>query len=130
MKSVIVGLSVTAVLAFVIGMLFVNGLSPAVSDDVAGSNVIMDGGRQIITIRAKGGYQPARSIAKAGVPTTLRFETRGTFDCSSILSIPSLSISRELPPSGTTDIDIGTLAQGTLRGSCAMGMYWFQVDAE
>ena len=83
---------------------------------------------QIIEITAKGGYTPRKSIAKAGIPTILRFNTRGTFDCSSSVRIPSMGIFRNLPQSGVTDIDLGSQKAGTLQGSCGMGMYPFEIQ--
>ena len=94
----------------------------------AGGNVVMERGVQIVTIQAKGGYQPQRSQAKAGVPTTLRFATNGAFDCSSSVRIPSLGISKTLPSTGMTDIDVGQAQPGVLQGTCSMGMYRFDVD--
>jgi len=92
------------------------------------SNVTIVDGKQIIEIRAKGGYSPRNSVAKAGMPTILRFDTSGTFDCSSAVRIPSMNISRNLPASGTTDIDLGNPKLGTLQGTCGMGMYPFQIE--
>lgn len=95
---------------------------------VPANNVSIVNGIQIVEIRAKGGYQPRVSIAKAGLPTVLRFNTAGTFDCSASIRIPSLGISKILPQSGSTDIDLGSSTLGTLQGSCGMGMYPFQID--
>lgn len=92
------------------------------------NNVSMVDGKQIITINAKGGYQPTNSIAKAGVPTVIRFDTKGTFDCSSSIRIPSMNITKVLPQTGTTDIDIGSQQVATLQGTCGMGMYPFEVE--
>lgn len=91
-------------------------------------NVTIENGIQIIEIKAKGGYIPRTSIAKAGIPTILRFNTNGTFDCSSSVRIPSLNVSRSLPISGVTDIDLGNSKPGILQGSCGMGMYPFEID--
>jgi plastocyanin domain-containing protein len=91
-------------------------------------NVTVVDGKQIIEIKAKGGYSPRVSIAKANLPTILRFNTNGTFDCSSSVRIPSMNISKVLPNSGTTDIDLGNSKLGTLQGTCGMGMYPFQVE--
>ncbi len=96
----------------------------------SGSNVVIVDGQQIVTINVKGGYVPEVSSVKAGIPTTLRFETNGTFDCSGSVRISSLGINKTLPSSGTTDINIGTLSQGTLQGTCSMGMYQFQIQAQ
>ena len=91
-------------------------------------NVSVVGGKQIIEINAKGGYTPRVSFAKANLPTTLRFNTNGTFDCSASVRIPSLNISKLLPNSGTTDIDLGNQKLGTLHGTCGMGMYPFTIE--
>ncbi len=94
------------------------------------SATVVDG-MQFIDISAKGGYSPRVVVAKAGMPTTLRVATNGTFDCSSSLVIPKLSYQKFLPSSGTEDIPISAeQAQGTLQGLCAMGMYSFQVRFE
>jgi plastocyanin domain-containing protein len=95
---------------------------------VAVDNVTTVNGEQIIEIKAKGGYQPRKSIAKAGMPTILRFDTNGTFDCSASVRISSLNISKVLPQSGVTDISIGVGQVGVLQGTCGMGMYPFEVD--
>ncbi|MDO8579411.1 MAG: hypothetical protein Q7R72_00885 [bacterium] len=92
------------------------------------NNVSIVDGKQIIEIRARGGYQPRVSTARAGLPTILRFNTAGTFDCSSSVRIPSLGISKMLPQSGATDIDLGNPILGTLVGSCGMGMYPFEIE--
>ncbi len=94
------------------------------------NNVSMVDGKQIVEIRAKGGYQPRVSTAKAGLPTILRFNTAGTFDCSAAVRIPSLDISKILPQSGATDINLGNPKFGTLSGSCGMGMYPFEIKFE
>lgn len=93
-------------------------------------NVSQEGEKQIVSIEAKGGYTPKISTAKSGIPTTLRVTTNSTFDCSSQLRIPSLNISETLPPSGTTNISLGILKPGTLQGTCAMGMYRFDIIVE
>jgi plastocyanin domain-containing protein len=90
----------------------------------------MDGDRQIVEITAKGGYLPRMSTVKAGVPTVLRFNTKGTFDCSSSVRIPSLNISQVLPASGSTDIALGALVEGVLKGTCGMGMYPFELNVQ
>ena len=96
----------------------------------ASSNVVVVGGQQIVTITAKGGYQPEASVVQAGIPTVIRFETNGSFDCSSSVRIPDLGISKNLPSSGTTDVNVGTLSAGILQGTCSMGMYQFELDVQ
>jgi len=124
MKATITSIIVTLIL---IGGAFVltrNNTGQTINEN----NVSIVDGKQIIEINAKGGYQPRKSIAKAGVPTIIRFNTKGTFDCSSAIRIPSMGISRSLPQTGSVDIDIGNGKLGILQGSCGMGMYPFEVD--
>ena len=85
-------------------------------------------GKQIIEIHAKGGYQPRKIAAQSNIPTILRFDTSGTFDCSASVRIPSMDITQNLPASGSVDIPIGTQASSTLQGTCSMGMYPFEID--
>lgn len=96
--------------------------------EVAVNNFSIVDGKQIVAIHAKGGFLPRKSIAKAGLPTILRFDTSGTFDCSSIVLIPKLGIKKSLPPSGVTDIDLGVSKIGVIQGMCGMGMYPFEID--
>lgn len=122
------------IITIAVGLLLLVGLfvilsdKPSTPDNQPNATITDD--RQIITITAKGGYSPQNTVARAGVPTILRFKTNGTFDCSSALRIASLDIDKNLPPSGTTDIDIGTPTAGTLEGNCSMGMFPFAVKFE
>lgn len=105
-----------------------NNDRPVVVDNQNADNVSIVDGKQIVEITAKGGYYPRVSAAKSGTPTTLRFNTRGTFDCSAAVRIPKLNITEYLPQSGVTDIDLGTQPRGTLQGTCGMGMYPFEIE--
>lgn len=126
MKATIISIIVAVVL---IGGAFILTRSGSDAGQVVNANnVSVVDGKQIIEISAKGGYQPRKSIAKAGIPTVIRFNTKGTFDCSSSVRIPSLGISKSLPQTGSTDIDIGEGKLGTLQGTCGMGMYPFEVE--
>jgi len=125
MKSTVISIIATAILIGGAFMLTKNGGSEPVA---VADNVTVVDGKQIIEIQAKGGYQPRKSIAKAGIPTILRFNTNGTFDCSSSVRIPSMDVSQVLPQTGSTDIDLGTQKVATLQGTCGMGMYPFEVS--
>ena len=107
---------------------FKSNSSTQTTSTVSNNNVNMEDGKQIIVLTAKGGYTPRRSVAKAGVPTVLRVDTNGTFDCSSAIRIPELKLSKNLPPTGKTDIDLGTPKAGLFAGTCGMGMYPFEID--
>ena len=118
----------TVVIFFTAAYFFVNGTGTSADTTGFANNVSIEKGIQIVEIQAKGGYQPRQSVAKAGIPTIIRFNTNGTFDCSTAMRIPSLGISKILPRSGATDIDIGNPQVATLKGSCSMGMYRFEID--
>lgn len=118
------GIILVAAIAFIL-----NGPARPAASPPAGANVAVVDGTQIVTLKAKGGYQPGTSAVKAGMPTILRIETDATFDCSSQVRIPSLGIEKSLPPAGRTDITLGSLQPGTLEGTCAMGMYRFSIEA-
>lgn len=123
----------TAIVIIAIGLLvaaFILLLGPINTSESKGTvdNVSIVDGKQIVEIGAKGGYQPKNSIAKADIPTVLRVETRGTFDCSSALAIPDIGYRENLPPSGVTEINIPPQKSGAvLQGLCGMGMYTFKV---
>ena len=98
------------------------------SGGASGVATVVDG-KQFIDITAKGGYSPRVVTAKAGMPTVLRVQTNGTFDCSASLVIPKLSYQKFLQSSGTEEIIISPeAAQGTMKGLCSMGMYSFEID--
>lgn len=119
--------SIAVIIVLIGGTIFFtkSNAQPAVVPSA--DNVSVVDGRQIIELNAKGGYLPMQSTAKAGIPTTLRLNTNGTFDCSSSIRIPSMNISKNLPPTGTTDIDIGTQGVSKFQGTCGMGMYPFEI---
>jgi plastocyanin domain-containing protein len=115
-----------------LGAVFLFGGRPSrpVAAVPAGENVSVVDGTQIVTIKVKGGYRPGTSTVKAGMPTILRFETNATYDCASQVRIPSLGVNETLPPTGATDLALGTLQPGTLQGTCGMGMYRFTIEAK
>lgn len=116
--------------ALVVGAVVLSsGSSGGGNQAASADNVSERGGKQVISVTAKGGYAPRFSSARAGVPSVLRVETRGTFDCSSALSIPSLRYRAYLPPSGVTEIEVPPQKAGSvLQGLCAMGMYSFAIE--
>lgn len=116
--------------ALIIGgaIFFTSKNSPQVADTAPANNVTVVDGKQIVEVDVKGGYHPKVSTAKAGMPTVLRFNTNGSYDCSTSVRIPSMGLSKSLPPSGSTDVDLGSPQVATLQGVCGMGMYSFQVN--
>ena len=121
-------ISIIIATALIGGVLFIGKNKSETENNIPVNNVSVVGGKQIIEIKAKGGYFPKKSIAKADIPTIIRFNGAGTFDCSSFVRIPDKNISQNLSQSATTDVDIGTPKVGTLDGFCGMGMYPFEIE--
>lgn len=89
----------------------------------------MEGGVQIIHVFARAGYEPNVIEAKAGIPTRLEVETKGTYDCSAVFTIPSLQYRKMLPPTGVTVVDIPVQKPGgQVHALCAMGMYTLDMN--
>jgi plastocyanin domain-containing protein len=128
MKETILSIIVAG--ALIGGAILMSGGNQEKGTEVSVNNVTVVDGKQIIEITAKGGYLPEKSVASAGIPTVLRINTKGTFDCSSSVRVPSMNISQNLPPSGVTDIDLGTLSKGIIDGTCSMGMYPFEIEVK
>lgn len=130
MKSTPFSILVAAII--ISGTLFIvlgRGSSATSTDSTASAqNVTVTDNVQTVEIKAKGGYWPRKTIAKAGIPTVLRVNTAGTYDCSAAIRIPSLSIAKMLPPNGTSEIALGTPGAGRLNGTCGMGMYNFEIQ--
>ncbi len=128
MKLTIVSIIISAGVVFS-AILFANNRDSSGLPDkepVAVSQVI--DGKQVIEIKAKGGYTPREILAKADILTVIRIKTQGTFDCSSALVIPSLNYRKNLAPSGVTEIEVPSQKIGTvINGTCAMGMYGFSI---
>ena len=127
MKSTI--LSITLAVALIGGALYLaQGGDGRGGDGITlADNVSIVDSKQIIEIRAKGGYQPRQSVAQAGISTVIRFNGKGSFDCSLAVRIPSLGVSQTLSRTEFTDIGLGVPKAGVLNGSCGMGMYPFQI---
>jgi len=132
METKITAISIFAAAILIGGIIIFIGWDSNLSDTASSqtiNNVSMLDGKQIITISAKGGYLPRVTTAKADIPTIIKVDTRGTFDCSSALVIPSLGYRKNLPPSGETLIDVPPQKIGaSLQGLCAMGMYNFSIN--
>jgi plastocyanin domain-containing protein len=130
MKGTII--SVVIALVLIVGATMIGQNNTQVEAEPATAEIVEGGmstDSQIINIDAKGGYSPNKISARAGIPTTIKVMTRGTFDCSSALTIPSIGYRTNLPPSGVTEIEIPPQVAGTtLEGTCQMGMYGFTIN--
>ena len=128
MKKNIITVIIVSVILIAFALIITNKSNQTTSQKVPVNNVSIVNNVQIIELQAKGGYTPRVSKALAGIPTILRINTNGTFDCSSSVRIPTMNIFKSLPQSGTTDIDLGTQKVGKLQGTCGMGMYPFEIN--
>lgn len=122
-------IAIFAAIFIILGAIIYSGSEKNQVEFDSGDSVLIVDGRQIIEIDAKGGYWPKEIDAKSEIPTILRFNTSNTFDCSSALVIPSINYSKNLPPNGSTEVDLEPQKSGTkLRGLCSMGMYGFIIN--
>jgi plastocyanin domain-containing protein len=130
MNKVIIGSLVVMILAIGgIFMLLRGGGSNAPTSSTGQTNLAVIDGKQVIEIKAKGGYAPRVTVAKANMPTVINVQTNGTFDCSSALTVPAIGFRTMLPSSGVTPIEISPQKPGTtIKGVCSMGMYNFAVN--
>lgn len=115
---------------FFVGLLVLGTVLRGQSSQISGNSILEDD-RQVVAIAAKGGYQPSFVTAQAGVATDIRISTDGTYDCSSSVMISSLGYRKMLAATGTETISLtAEQAQGTLEGTCSMGMYRFEIAFE
>ena len=97
--------------------------------NIAANAIMEKDGVQYINILVRGGYTPSQIKAKAGVTTKLVFETKGTYDCSSAISIPQLNYRAMLPATGSTVVEIpAEKAQNNLDIVCSVGMFRAQIE--
>lgn len=86
------------------------------------------GVQQIVVNARDSSYSPAITSAQAGISTVLTIRTNATTGCTKSIVIPALGIERQLPETGDTVFDLGTLQPGTIRFTCSMGMYSGRID--
>lgn len=121
-------ISILAAIILISGIFFIATYENN-SDTDTGNNVSIVNDQQIIEISARGGYFPRTSFAKAGIPTTIKVTTNGTYDCSAALVIPSIGYQKFLAASGVTNVEIPPQKSGTtIQGFCSMGMYNFDIN--
>ena len=69
------------------------------------------------------GYTPRNFSVKVNQPVNLKLSTQGTYSCASVFTIPSLNITKVLPPVGTSEVTFTPTKTGLLSFACGMGMY-------
>lgn len=73
-------------------------------------------------------YSPAVMQAKAGQPYKLVINSQQNTGCGRAFVIPSLGMQQTLPVDGETTISLPAQKPGTMRLTCAMGMYHAQIQ--
>ena len=128
-KNTIISLVFISIMLLVmIAVLTFLSENSVVTTDSIGYSTI-ENGKQILTIRAVGdGYEPKTIHAKSGIPGTIKFPPTLTFGCQNSVVIPDLDASKVLSRSSDTEFEFAAQPAGkTIKGSCAMGMYDFEI---
>lgn len=89
----------------------------------------LDRGGQRITVRVKGGYDPAVIRVRAGMPVRLDFQRDETNPCTEEVVIPDFGIRTYLPANRTTPVHF-TPTPGEHEFTCGMGMVRGTIVAE
>jgi len=84
---------------------------------------VKDGVQTLVVDAHSDGFYPGAVSAKAGVPTRLVLRTEDTRSCILSVVVPSKGLSAQLPTTGQTTLDLGTLEVGEVAYACSMGMY-------
>jgi plastocyanin domain-containing protein len=84
--------------------------------------VAVAGGVQEVTIRVRGGYDPADVRVKRGAPVRLVFDRQETSGCSEEVVLPEFGIKRFLPAHQKTVIEFTPERAGTYEFTCGMSM--------
>jgi plastocyanin domain-containing protein len=87
-------------------------------------------GRQDVTVRVHGGYEPATIRVKAGVPVRLHFDRQETSSCSEEIVFPDFGVRRFLPAFQETVVEVTPPAPGTYAFTCGMSMLHGRLVAE
>lgn len=93
------------------------------------ANVRVEWNMQYIDLTAKWWYSPSKTIAKADMPTVLTVATKASYGCETEITIPDISRSERLEPTGSKSVTLDPQPAGkVLEGMCGMGMYRFSVS--
>ncbi len=88
------------------------------------------GGRQDVTVVARGGSAPAAIRVKAGRPVRLLFDRQETSSCSEEVVLPDFGIRTFLPANQQTAVELTPAAPGSYEFTCGMGMMRGRLIAE
>lgn len=81
-------------------------------------------GKQEVTVNVtNSGYTSSATTLKAGVPVKLTLVSNNAQGCTRAFTIPSLNMSKVLPPNGKEVVEFTPDKPGRLAYTCSMGMY-------
>jgi sulfite exporter TauE/SafE/copper chaperone CopZ len=98
------------------------GVETVAAAPLPASGVAADGTQSLITHQDSGGYSPGTVSIYAGIPTHWTIASSTASTCAASLVVPALGIQARLHV-GSNVIELPALPAGTVRYSCAMGMY-------
>lgn len=101
-----------------------------VAERSAGAATVGAGGRQDVTVRVHGGYEPATIRVKSGVPVRLHFDRQETSSCSEEVVFPDFDLRRFLPAFQETVVEVTPPGPGTYEFTCGMSMLHGRLVAE
>lgn len=83
----------------------------------------IENGAQIVRMKVTGlEYVPSRFAVRQGVPVEWRIDGSGAQGCAQVITVPSLGITKYLPPNKETVIRFTPQETGDISFSCSMGM--------
>lgn len=95
----------------------------AVQAQGARARINQDGKQEVTISVTDRGYSTQVNTLKAGIPVKLTLITNNVQGCTRAFTIPSLSVSRVLPQTGTETLEFTPKQAGRLSYTCSMGMF-------
>lgn len=85
-------------------------------------------GRQVVEVTIRGGYFPARIVARPGVPIRIAFRREDDDRCTERVVFSAPRLERHLASAGTTIVDLPAQPAGEVRFTCGMGRYRGRIE--
>jgi len=100
------------------------------AEKTAATATVGASGAQEVTIRVRGGYDPATVRVAKGRPVRLVFDRQEDSSCSEEVVIPDLRVKRFLPAFQKTVVEFEPERAGTYEVTCGMGMLHGRIVVE
>lgn len=83
----------------------------------------IENGAQVVRMKVAGlEYVPSRFAVRQGIPVEWRIDGSGAQGCAQVITVPSLGITKYLPPDKETVVRFTPQEAGDISFSCSMGM--------